>query len=94
MVGVFFVAIIIIINIILGIRAFIFASELKAVISANSSSMTILHAIQNEILTSSKNSLLPLKSKKANEYYNRAKNSLRIMYLATIACILFNYPGS
>ena len=71
------VFILIIVNIVLGLRAFTFASDLKTEISAKSSSLIILYAIQNEMLTSADRSLLPLKSKKSRQYYSRAKASLR-----------------
>ena len=87
-----FVVIVIILNLILGTRAFILASELKREIHVKASSLTVLYAIQNEILFSAKNSLLPFNSEKAFQCYQRAKVSLRIMYAATIVVILFNMP--
>lgn len=74
------VFILIIVNIVLGLRAFTFSSDLKTEISAKSSSLTILYAIQYEILTSADRTLLPLKSKKAKRCYSRIKASLRVMY--------------
>lgn len=84
--------ILIIVNIVFGLRAFTFASELKSEISAKSSSMTVLYGIQNELLTPTSKSLLPLNSDKAKDCYNRAKKSIRIIYLAFIVCFLIQQP--